>query len=135
MLFCFNRTELPPDWSTGQCLYYGRAELKQSDHRPVVAVIEVEAFSVDEEKREKVFAEVIQQLGPADGTIILQADDPSVFANEYYDEIILSQLTGCGTVILVRHIGPELWISFKDGISALAAARLETIQVRIPAYF
>ena len=28
-------------WRPGRLLYYGRAELKQSDHRPVVALLEV----------------------------------------------------------------------------------------------
>ena len=28
-------------WHPGRLLHYGRAELKQSDHRPVVAVLEV----------------------------------------------------------------------------------------------
>ena len=28
-------------WHPGRLLYYGRAELKQSDHRPVVALLEV----------------------------------------------------------------------------------------------
>lgn len=28
-------------WHPGRLLFYGRAELKQSDHRPVVALLEV----------------------------------------------------------------------------------------------
>jgi hypothetical protein len=62
----------PPDWDTGRCSYYGRAELKQSDHRPVVSVIDIEAFAVDERKRDSIFHDVIKQLGPADATVILR---------------------------------------------------------------
>ncbi|ODN00591.1 Synaptojanin-1 [Orchesella cincta] len=119
----------PPDWNPGRCLHYGRAELKQSDHRPVVSVIEVEAFAVDEAKRDKVFAEVVKQLGPPDATIILKSDSPEVFEDEESDEVILNELSGCGTVILIRHINEEVWITFKEGFAALAAAMLETIQV------
>lgn len=120
----------PPDWDAGRCSYYGRAELKQSDHRPVVAVIEVDAFAVDERKRDKIFQDVIKQLGPADATVILTSDDSAAFEYEDSDQIILNELSCCGDIILVRHLGTELWITFKDGVSALAANQLETIQVR-----
>ena len=42
---------------------YGRAELKQSDHRPILGIIDVEVHKVDEEKREKVFQEALAELG------------------------------------------------------------------------
>ena len=35
-------------------MWYGRAELKQSDHRPVLAVIDIQARKVDTLKREQV---------------------------------------------------------------------------------
>lgn len=28
-----------PSWNFGNLVYYGRAELKQSDHRPVIAIL------------------------------------------------------------------------------------------------
>ena len=37
----------------GQLLFYGRAELKTSDHRPVVAWFDVEVFDSDADKRRK----------------------------------------------------------------------------------
>jgi len=104
--------------------------LKQSDHRPVVSVIDIEAFAVNESKRDRIFHEVIKQLGPADATVILDADDPGVFDYEDSDQIILNELAGCGDVVLVRHIGSEMWITFRDGVSALAACQLQCIQVR-----
>ncbi|XP_021962271.1 synaptojanin-1 isoform X2 [Folsomia candida] len=119
----------PHDWDAGRCSYYGRAELKQSDHRPVVAVIEIDAFAVDERNRDRIFKDVIKQLGPADATVILTADDPAAFESDDSDQIILNELSCCGDIILVRHLGTELWITFKDGVSALAAIQLETIQV------
>jgi len=121
----------PPDWNPGKCLHYGRAELKQSDHRPVVSVIQVDAFAVDERKRDQTFSEVIKQFGPPDATVILSSEDSSVFYCEDSDEIILHELSCCGDVILVRHLGDELWITFSDGLAALAASRLQTIQVTL----
>jgi phosphatidylinositol-bisphosphatase len=113
-------------------LHYGRAELKQSDHRPVVSVIEIEAFMVDERKRDKIFTEVVQQLGPPDATIVLTCDDPAVFLEDETDEIILRELSLCGQVILVRHMGNEIRVTFSEGLGALAAVQLRTIQVGQP---
>ena len=45
---------LPAGWSEGAIVWYGRAELKQSDHRPVLAVVDVQAREVDRVKREQV---------------------------------------------------------------------------------
>lgn len=59
------------DWSEGRLLYYGRAELKQSDHRPVIAVINIEISKIDIEQRQKVFYDVIRDLGPFDCTIVI----------------------------------------------------------------
>ena len=33
---------VPPDWSDGTIVSYDRADLKQSDHRPVLAVFDVQ---------------------------------------------------------------------------------------------
>lgn len=59
------------DWSEGRLLYYGRAELKQSDHRPVVAIISGEISKIDIAQRQKVFHDVIRDLGPFDCTIVI----------------------------------------------------------------
>lgn len=59
------------DWNEGRLLYYGRAELKQSDHRPVVAIISGEISRIDTAQRQKVFHDVIRDLGPFDCTIVI----------------------------------------------------------------
>ena len=64
--------DLPPDWNPGRLVHYGRAELKQSDHRPVIAIIDIEIFHVDDARRSQVFMEVIQDLGPPDATVVVQ---------------------------------------------------------------
>lgn len=60
-----------PDWNQGKLIHYGRSELKQSDHRPVIAIIDIEIFQIDQELRQRVFREVIQFLGPPDATIVI----------------------------------------------------------------
>lgn len=64
--------DFPSDWNPGRLIHYGRAELKQSDHRPVIAFIDIEIFHVDDSRRSQVFMEVIQDLGPPDATIVVQ---------------------------------------------------------------
>lgn len=53
-------------------MHYGRAELKQSDHRPVIAIVDIDIYRVDDERRKQVFMEVIQDLGPPDATVVVQ---------------------------------------------------------------
>uniref|UniRef100_T1IB66 phosphoinositide 5-phosphatase n=1 Tax=Rhodnius prolixus TaxID=13249 RepID=T1IB66_RHOPR len=43
--------EIPDDWNTGNLIYYGRAELKQSDHRPVMAILDIEVIEADPERQ------------------------------------------------------------------------------------
>uniref|UniRef100_A0A672SNK5 phosphoinositide 5-phosphatase n=1 Tax=Sinocyclocheilus grahami TaxID=75366 RepID=A0A672SNK5_SINGR len=57
-------------WSPGELKYYGRAELKTSDHRPVVAIIDVDILEVDPEARHQVYKEVIALQGPPDETTV-----------------------------------------------------------------
>ena len=66
--------------------FYGRAELKQSDHRPVLAVLDVEARVVNPAKREDVVESLLERLGPSDGTVVS------------------TPLTGAGSVVLSEDV-------------------------------
>ncbi|GAB1864194.1 phosphoinositide 5-phosphatase [Camponotus japonicus] len=123
----------PTDWNPGKLVYYGRAELKQSDHRPVIATIDIDVHCVDPEKRERVFKEVIQDLGPPDSTIIVKAvedieDMDSVFDNNLMFALI-QDLSHIGEAILVRYVGETIWVTFRDGQCALAAAKKGMTQI------
>ena len=77
---------------------YGRAELKQSDHRPILAIMDVEVHKVDSEKREKVFQEALKELGPPDGSIVLQFDDVigadlNEIVDEHFTETLKTKIT------------------------------------------
>lgn len=115
------------NWNPGQLIFYGRAELKQSDHRPVISVIDIDVHCVDPEKREEVFKQVILDLGPPDGTIIVKAEEESddmdnVFDDTFIDALV-RELSPIGDVILLRFVGETIWVTFRDGQCALAAAR------------
>lgn len=134
MFFVDSKNE---DWSPGRLLHYGRAELKQSDHRPVIATIEIEVCKIDVDRRSKVFYEVIKDLGPPDATIIIQcdADTESGFDSQatIFDDnlmmALLQDLVQIGQVILVRFVADTMWATFRDGQCALAAAAKQTVKV------
>uniref|UniRef100_A0A1B6C9Y5 phosphoinositide 5-phosphatase n=1 Tax=Clastoptera arizonana TaxID=38151 RepID=A0A1B6C9Y5_9HEMI len=131
------RKQLPDtevDWSPGRLEFYGRAELKQSDHRPVIALISIEIYQVDERRRSQVFMEVIQDLGPPDATIIIQVEgaqtsgDDSVYDDNFMMSL-LQELSQIGEVILVRFVEETMWVTFRDGQCAVAAANRATTQL------
>lgn len=118
-----------PNFNPGKLLFYGRAELKQSDHRPVVAILDIEYSLIDYDKRSRVFQEVITDLGPPDATVVIQAvnqsndeDEDSIYDENVTAELV-QQLAEIGEVTLVRFVGETMWLTFKDGQSALTAVK------------
>lgn len=135
-------TEGNPTWNFGNLIYYGRAELKQSDHRPVIAILDIEYSIIDEDRRNQVFNQVILDLGPPDSTIVIQAETKSMNPNSdsedddegsIYDENLMTalvqELTKIGEITLVRFVGETMWVTFKDGQSALTAALKKSTQI------
>ncbi|XP_054907296.1 synaptojanin-1 isoform X3 [Poeciliopsis prolifica] len=113
-------------WSPGILKYYGRAELKTSDHRPVVAIIDVDILEVDPEERHQVYKEVIALQGPPDGTILVSlcsSGPDDYFSDELIDEL-LDKFANFGEVILIRFVEEKMWVTFLEGYSALAALSL-----------
>uniref|UniRef100_A0A7N6F713 phosphoinositide 5-phosphatase n=1 Tax=Anabas testudineus TaxID=64144 RepID=A0A7N6F713_ANATE len=103
----FNKTENEDDpdqyWSPGTLKYYGRAELKTSDHRPVVSVIDVDILEVDPEARHQVYKDVIALQGPPDGTILVSLCSSG--PDDYFDDALIDELldkfSNFGEVILI----------------------------------
>uniref|UniRef100_A0A3B4EC12 Synaptojanin-1 n=1 Tax=Pygocentrus nattereri TaxID=42514 RepID=A0A3B4EC12_PYGNA len=136
----FDRTVSEDDqhpWSPGELKYYGRAELKTSDHRPVVAVIDVDILEVDPEARHQVYKDVIALQGPPDGTILVSLCSSG--PDDYFDDALIDELldkfANFGEVILIRFVEEKMWVTFLEGYSALAALSLsvigKTIDIRL----
>uniref|UniRef100_A0A3Q3EWH6 Synaptojanin-1 n=1 Tax=Kryptolebias marmoratus TaxID=37003 RepID=A0A3Q3EWH6_KRYMA len=124
----FRENEDDPEyaWIPGTLKYYGRAELKTSDHRPVVAVIDVDILEVDPEARHQVYKDVIALQGPPDGTVLVSlctSGPNDYFSDELIDEL-LDKFTTFGEVILIRFVEEKMWVTFLEGYSALAALSL-----------
>uniref|UniRef100_A0A8C4HLF6 phosphoinositide 5-phosphatase n=1 Tax=Dicentrarchus labrax TaxID=13489 RepID=A0A8C4HLF6_DICLA len=77
-------------WSPGILKYYGRAELKTSDHRPVVAIMDVDILEVDPEDRHQVYKDVIALQGPPDGTILVSLCSSG--PEDYFDDALIDEL-------------------------------------------
>ncbi|XP_076799243.1 synaptojanin-1 isoform X7 [Arvicanthis niloticus] len=109
-------------WTPGTLLHYGRAELKTSDHRPVVALIDIDIFEVEAEERQKIYKEVIAVQGPPDGTVMVSirssAQENTFFDDALIDEL-LQQFAHFGEVILIRFVEDKMWVTFLEGSSAL----------------
>uniref|UniRef100_A0ABD2WZA8 phosphoinositide 5-phosphatase n=2 Tax=Trichogramma kaykai TaxID=54128 RepID=A0ABD2WZA8_9HYME len=125
--------EIDHDWNPGNIVFYGRAELKQSDHRPVIAIIDVDYCCINEDRRNKVFREVVGDLGPPDGTIILHPEDSSDDVDNIYDDnfmtTLVQDLSELGEVLLVRFVDDRVCITFRNGQSAMSAAQKGTINI------
>ncbi|XP_072369521.1 synaptojanin-1 isoform X3 [Scyliorhinus torazame] len=124
--------KLTNSWSPGTLVYYGRAELKTSDHRPVVATVDVDIFDVDPEARQRIYKEVIALQGPPDGTVVVSLASSSPNQQHFDDNVIdqlLQRFAAYGDVILIRFVEDKMWVTFLEGSSALAVQRLNGTEV------
>lgn len=117
-------------WNHGKLVHYGRAELKQSDHRPVMAVIDVEIYRADENKREEIFWQVVEDEGPPDCTLLVECVGRSSMLLEESTKLqLLEHLSHFGEVVVVRHIDETIIIMFKEGRSCLEALKENPVEV------
>jgi len=131
----FHRTP-PPGWTPGVCRWYGRAELKQSDHRPIMAILDVEALELDEGAREKIFEGALAALGPPDGSVLLQFENmvsfdvQNVIDDHFMAATVEFMEEKCGgKVRFAKFVNEMVWVAFVDHSKALAAAELGPINV------
>ncbi|XP_039945538.1 synaptojanin-1 isoform X10 [Hirundo rustica] len=126
-------SNVPYTWNPGTLLHYGRAELKTSDHRPVVALIDIDIFEIEAEERQKVYKEVIATQGPPDGTVMVSIRSSSAEENYFDDNLIddlLQKFASYGEVILIRFVEDKMWVTFLEGSSALSVMNLNGIELQ-----
>uniref|UniRef100_A0A8C3L0A8 phosphoinositide 5-phosphatase n=1 Tax=Chrysolophus pictus TaxID=9089 RepID=A0A8C3L0A8_CHRPC len=125
-------TKVRHTWTPGALMYYGRAELQASDHRPVLAIVEVEVQEVNEGARESVFREVSSFQGPLDATVVVNLLSPVPEEKNDFPEDLRTELMQMfedyGTVVLVS--GGQMLVTFADSKSALRVMDIDGIKVR-----
>ncbi|XP_027457688.2 synaptojanin-2 isoform X4 [Zalophus californianus] len=121
-------------WSPGALQYYGRAELQASDHRPVLAIVEVEVQEVDVGARETVFREVSSFQGPLDATVVVNLQSPTLEEkNEFPEDVrteLMQTLGNYGTIVLVRINQGQMLVTFADSHSALSVLDVDGMKVK-----
>ncbi|XP_053448746.1 synaptojanin-2 isoform X4 [Nycticebus coucang] len=121
-------------WSPGALRYYGRAELQASDHRPVLAIVEVEVQEVDVGARDRVFQEVSSFQGPPDATVVVNLQSPtSEEKNEFPEDLrteLMHTLGTYGTIVLVRINQGQMLVTFADSHSALSVLDVDGMKVK-----
>ncbi|XP_025278411.1 synaptojanin-2 isoform X1 [Canis lupus baileyi] len=121
-------------WSPGVLKYYGRAELQASDHRPVLAIVEVEVQEVDVGARERVFQEVSSFQGPLDATVVVNLQSPTLEEkNEFPEDVrteLMQTLGNYGTIVLVRINQGQMLVTFADSHSALSVLDVDGMKVK-----
>ncbi|XP_042336348.1 LOW QUALITY PROTEIN: synaptojanin-2 [Sceloporus undulatus] len=127
-------TKVRPIWSPGALMYYGRAELQASDHRPVLAIVEVEVQEVDEASRERIFQEVSSFQGPLDATVVVTLLAPSPEEKDEFPEDLRTELMQIfetyGIVVLVRINGGEMLVTFAESRSALQVLDVDGVKIK-----
>uniref|UniRef100_A0A8B9CCN6 phosphoinositide 5-phosphatase n=1 Tax=Anser brachyrhynchus TaxID=132585 RepID=A0A8B9CCN6_9AVES len=122
-------SKVPYTWNPGTLLHYGRAELKTSDHRPVVALIDIDIFEIEAEERQKVYKAVIAMQGPPDGTVMVSIRSSSGEESYFDDNLIddLLQKFASYVILIFCFINLEYWIrSLEDEMN------LEKMNVGLP---
>uniref|UniRef100_A0A8D2G5Z1 Synaptojanin-2 n=1 Tax=Theropithecus gelada TaxID=9565 RepID=A0A8D2G5Z1_THEGE len=127
-------TKVKHTWSPGALQYYGRAELQASDHRPVLAIVEVEVQEVDVGARERVFQEVSSFQGPLDATVVVNLQSPTLEEkNEFPEDLraeLMQTLGNYGTIVLVRINQGQMLVTFADSHSALSVLDVDGMKVK-----
>ncbi|XP_035880834.1 synaptojanin-2 isoform X3 [Phyllostomus discolor] len=121
-------------WSPGTLRYYGRAELQASDHRPVLAIVEVDVQEVDVGARERVFQEVSSFQGPLDATVVVNLQSPTSEEQAEFPEDVRTELMqtlgNYGTIVLVRINQGQMLVTFADSHSALSVLDVDGMKVK-----
>ena len=66
---------------------YTRADLKQSDHRPVLAVFDIQYWDVDIGDRDKIIGDIVSNCGSYDGRVLVTPASDLVFSAEIVENI------------------------------------------------
>uniref|UniRef100_K7G8L8 Synaptojanin-2 n=1 Tax=Pelodiscus sinensis TaxID=13735 RepID=K7G8L8_PELSI len=127
-------TKVKHTWTPGALMYYGRAELQASDHRPVLAIVEVEIQEVNMAARESVFQEVSSFQGPLDATVMVNLQSPTLEEKNEFPEDLRTELMqifeNYGIVVLVRINRGQMMVTFADSRSALSVLDMDGIKVK-----
>ncbi|XP_047125274.1 synaptojanin-1 isoform X1 [Hydra vulgaris] len=126
--------DIPPDWKVskddstdtfnpGNIVYYGRAELKTSDHRPVIAVIDIEVEQTLKSKLQEVQKEVMKDSELNEPTVSIDVEFDGSEMEIDLDKLVLL-LSEYGNLVMLRLLDNRFYCTFDNGVSAKNAVDL-----------
>lgn len=114
----------------GKIIYYGRAELKTSDHRPVIGEYGIDVLRVDDKALEEIFARLVAVSGPQDACILVKHKAGAVAFTDNLIQSILKLLGDEGGEIVLLRLGEKhLTIHFRESVSALKVSKSSSISM------
>jgi len=69
--------------------------------RPVMAIVDIEVLQCNDDRRSATLKAIIDQLGPTDGTVMLELESGNEFSDDLVNEIV-DTFGDYGEIILVR---------------------------------
>ncbi|GFT46822.1 synaptojanin-1 [Nephila pilipes] len=111
----------------GKIIFYGRAELKTSDHRPIIAIIDIEVLHINGPKRLEVFQSLVAS-GPPDGTIVVQIQSDDTHLEDNLRNKIVNKLSK-GKIVHTRVVQGDIYVTFTEGKTALEALEYNNLEV------
>lgn len=94
-------------------------------HRPVVALIEVDVYRINNDKRARVRNEVATSLGPPDPTVLVQEKEEGASVSIPQ---LLETFRKFGDVVLVRVTDDAIMVTFKKSTSAVTATSVKEVR-------
>uniref|UniRef100_A0A183C0F3 phosphoinositide 5-phosphatase n=1 Tax=Globodera pallida TaxID=36090 RepID=A0A183C0F3_GLOPA len=105
-----------------QLIYYGRSELKTSDHRPVFAIFQLNTLKFELQRAEPLLKDAIISLGPPNSTIVCAVSGHPTSFPQRLCNAIFSKIYELGITILVSKLeGRFLHVQLGSGMDALMA--------------
>ena len=85
-------------------VYYGSSPIKSSDHRPVSALVEAEVRVTDTKRCEDVLKDILDHLGPSDGTVLISVEEAAdvLYEPDMYQSI-MAFMAQLGKILLIRY--------------------------------
>ncbi|KAL5251090.1 hypothetical protein ACHWQZ_G016717 [Mnemiopsis leidyi] len=129
---CKERYRYMDNLSPGKLLFYGNTEIKTSDHRPVLGVVDIEVRQIDSAQKLALYSKVFRGLGPPNPTVCVTCKAlPGSPATELSVLLtaVMQEMQKFGAITLVRVPEGVMHFTFQDSVSAIHALQLDETEV------
>ncbi|XP_063687177.1 synaptojanin-1-like isoform X3 [Bolinopsis microptera] len=129
---CKERCRYMDNLSPGKLLFYGNTEIKTSDHRPVLGVVDIEVRKIDPGQKLALYSKVFRGLGPPNPTVCVTCvalPGRPVVELSALVTAVLQEMQQFGPITLVRVPEGVMHFTFQDSVSAMHALQLDETEI------